>query len=299
MTRGGSEGPVLNGRIQKVSEKGPSTSYFPSTDNSYLSSRRKEGFHDHSARAFGQFLGPTSYSAVYRENQANLDDVAWNVDEDSDPLDGEQDEVQHVVFASANLREAVNARMNFGIRILSHFPERSMSDRLLEKAMEACGKAYHQPTIRMFHDSLWTTWGDNLPVGGVKHNAQRFLPLAQQLFNNEKKPLPHAKSTKDWHDGFLGENVRWEMFGLICGLFGLAILDFPETEPIFSTGTISSKRQCASIMTECAEACVVLCEEADVNNELAVWCRHVVHLLASQYNGDTSKSGSLNDGTVL
>lgn len=299
MTRIASEGPVLNGRIEKGSDKAPSTGSRPK-NFAYLSSRRKEGFHDRSATAFNQWLGPTSYSAIYRENQASLADAAWPIEEDPEQANGDQDEVQHVVFASGDVRDAMDSRMNFGLTILSYFPEKHLADRLMEKSLEGCGgRMINEQTLRFWYESLWTTYGDNLPSKAGGNNLQRFLPLAQRLFNNEKKKLPYAKSTKEWLDGFLGENIRWEILGIICGIFGVAILNYPETEPIFITDTIKSKRQYASILTECAEGCVVLCEEADVNNELAVWCRHICHLLASQYNGDTSKSRHISRRTLV
>lgn len=294
--------PVLNGRVEKnstpvgtakgdkIQERAPLSSHI-ATSHGYMSSRRKEGFLAPSASTFAQFLGPTSYSAVFRDNQTNLDDAASSADEEPENPILDYQDTHHVVFTNECIGSAMRERFNFGIRILSHFPEKSSSTKLLQKAFNGYGTMSHLPTLQYCHDSLWSTYGDNLPAPGAT-GLQRFVPFAQDLFSNENKPLPHAKSTLEWWNSWTGKNTRWETLGFLYGLYGLALLDYAEPEEVNfpeASGVITSKRQYASIMAECIEGCVILCEEADVNNEFAVWMRLVCHLLASQYNGDTSK----------
>ena len=256
----------------------------PASNLLFLVSQRSTGFEELKASAPFEYLGPTSYSAVFQENRANIGEDILNVNHGDDeagyvgfePLDNdEQDQWKK------------SERLSLAVSVLKNFPNRPLSERLINHFFGICLAEYlHEPTIKYAHESLWLEYSKYLPK---PRESELLYTMAEKILQAQLLPIPACHTTKAWLESFTGPMIRWEILGIFFACFGLSIMTLSDWDPMFPYDAADrkrDKRQYAHKMSECAEACLVLCDDSGASNEFTVWLTLHIHTLQIVYWGD-------------
>jgi hypothetical protein len=222
------------------------------------------------------FYGPTSFSAVYNEN-------------DLGPTESPQDQSPLHVSAENDLTvEQMSARTSLGVKVLNQLPNQATCDRVFELyANKALDKAFHKPTLIYCMSSLWSTFGQALRQ---PRKSKDLRDIAQLLSKNTISILRDTDDPEFWLSSLSGRNLRWEMMGILFCSMGNVLLAVPDDDPFWSTqsGRRMHRREFAIEMKECADECVKLSNQMDNINILMVSLLFKRNILESQCTGDTS-----------
>ncbi|MCJ1435040.1 hypothetical protein MMC27_004410 [Xylographa pallens] len=227
-----------------------------------------------------EFLGPTSFSAVFRDNQANIGEdllVMQAEDELSSDTNHEQDHWWK------------SERLSLGTSILKHFPEQQLCWRLITRHILSCDVELHIPSMKYCLESIWSTYGNFL---NEPRSPESLTTMAQTILQNELVPIPTCRSTGEWLESFTGSRLRWEIIGTFFAIFGLAVMSMPDLNSnslVKEDEILRDRRKYARKMSECAEACLILCDDSSAVNEYVVWLMHHIHSLNTFYSGDASR----------
>ena len=211
-----------------------------------------------------QYLGSTSYSAVFEENKESIGED-W------------EDHI-HALVAP----EVTDAHLNTTISVLKALPDRETGEMLITSRFEIHDGPMHEPSTRYCFTSLWDTFGDALR-DGANHEALR--RMAHQILENTYSPVSSCRTAADWLQSHTGERIRCEVLGTLLSLFGLAVPALPETHSIFQ-GT--SPKQLLYRFGRAAELCQELCGRISVVNEFTLYMHYQLSLVQSLYSGDDS-----------
>jgi hypothetical protein len=244
------------------------------------SNSKEEGFEeDHEASLFrpsSGFFGPTSFSAVYKEFESPQDRISFLISGQDDQTD-----------------EQSCSRSSLGVKVLNQLPNQAICDRIFELySSKLLEKSFHKPTIMCCHASLWSHYGQILRQPR-KIKDLRELAL---LFNrNTMSVLQDTDDPEFWLQSLSGQNMRWEIMGIIFCTIGYVLLAIPEDDPLWAsqTGRRTCRKQFAMEMKECVDDCINLSNQMFNINMLMVSLLFKRNILESQCTGDTSKSAAL------
>ena len=153
------------------------------------------------------FLGPTSYSAIFSEHQANF---GVDLDDWSD-LSSDAFRLPEMPEHSSPSRRL--SFTNLGVRALKQLPSEKMCELLITRFFVCVDfMSLHEPTIRYAHKSFWSTYGDSLKE---PRQVEKLLEISRELCQNGKSLLVASRTATpyEWWACFTGHQYRWEMVG--------------------------------------------------------------------------------------
>jgi len=222
------------------------------------------------------FLGPTAYSAIFLENQSELDmdslDPCKGYHKHSNNA-GVSSLTHHISLPHNVGRHTLSrAAMRMGMFILNSFPSQQISTMLLDRYTVFDDITSHIPTIKQAHRSLWDTWGTYLQE---PREASKLAIASEKLCRNGWSLLgtEPPKNRHEWVNSFTGPHLRWEMIGVLLAIFGLSAISLPDWDPLFATtrnDNRNDRKKFASSMRDLVESCLVLCDHADNVSDLTV-----------------------------
>ncbi|MCJ1243674.1 hypothetical protein MMC30_000871 [Trapelia coarctata] len=122
-----------------------------------------------------EFLGPTSYSTVFRESQANLgEDLLKTSQEDNLSLGSSGDQEE---WRTAE-------RSSLSTEVLKHFPDQQRS---LDYPTIQCDVDLHIPTLRYCLESILSNYGELL---AEPRSPENLASMAQVLLRNGQEAAP-------------------------------------------------------------------------------------------------------------
>jgi len=226
--------------------------------------------------------GPTSFSAIYSENQEHfghdLFDVSATIDADTVPDTPPGDALPHKKNKTSRT-----------LHTLAMFPSRPTCDRLLAAYGPMKDPKVPMPLVRNALAGMWDTFGDCLtpPLREV-----RLAPILDVLNANETHPWHSLldASFGDWPDICVGPLLRWEMLGILFTFFGMAFMQLQDWDPLFKTldATTDTRRKAAWRMKRAADSCLLNCEATETLNDLVVYLMLQIMFLESICVGDES-----------
>lgn len=232
------------------------------------------------------FLGLTSYSAVFSENEGNLGVATQNgVEQDAKDLS-----------CPAVEPETVDPRhIQLGAQLLLLLDDLMLYEVLAERWYEISGGfVIGEPMIRMALKSMKEEF-DFLLLGSVDKKPT-MLTFSKKIFDNSVKPIETSSSmtSGEYISLVAGPNARWEMVGLVFSILGLGAVLAPPWDPIFNRERdgkpIIEKKDFGVQATEAADICLQFCDSAGTMNDPLSWLlfQHT-HLLTLVY-GDNGMS---------
>jgi hypothetical protein len=237
-------------------------------------------------RRSARFYGPTSFSAVFNEGT--------KLSEDLNIGDTVRQHPANWPFGSPLLgRERPSAptvRMNQIVKVLWNMPSREICAKL----MGTFNSFHHylMSPVMISHciDTLWSDFGTEL---AAPRTAEKLARIADVMFKSEEKPLPPAPEEGiDWLNGFMGQNLRFEMLGMLFCFFGMSYQTLQDWDELFLVPENQGRdrKQTSWRMKECADICLKMCEISEENNEISIALMHSQTVLESVCTGDESKS---------
>lgn len=230
------------------------------------------------------FLGPTSYSAIFRENKIGNtpDDFTHQATE---AIYQEYD-IANKSSPSGLCNLQAQEHIDQGVRVLQRFPDKDLCGRLIQRYYEVCDADLLEPMVYHVHRTTWSVYGKFLGEPR-KPKTEGLTTMSKALCKTAMTPMPLSSNNQEWMDSFSGNQLRWEILGNFFAMFGLSVMTMSDWDPLFS---ISNKREYGGAMRECAEACLALCNDVDSSNDFVVSLLSSVFALQSFYEGDASES---------
>ncbi|CAG8982274.1 hypothetical protein HYALB_00004508 [Hymenoscyphus albidus] len=252
-------------------------------------------------KSAGGFFGPTSFSAVFLENRENLGPANADVHLSNDiaelaPLQRESQEgsLQSQTFLmvpAGSLDATCNPRIALGARLLKAFPDRHTFNFLLEWYYDKCHEqSFFKHSVMSCANSIWTSYGSHLKGPRTKDAIEHVSKvLCENSMKVLQEPSGHDEYAK-WLESFSGENLRWEILGMVFSALTSATLSLPERDAFFTTqkGPRRDRKSFAVEMKDCVQACVNLSNYMDLINFPMVALLTKNLILQTVISGDTS-----------
>ena len=221
------------------------------------------------------FLGPTSYNAIFTENAGSLSIITEAHDAET---------VSHLPPLTAN-------KIQEGAEVLRLLRDMPTYQTFLSRWTEVTGDgvAIMQPALQIFIEDTWTELGGILQRG----DADELRALSELVWRNTRKRISTNSQTtaRAWARSACGQNLRWEVVGLVLCTIGLQAGALSAWDPLFkSVGATSSYPQSQATFTErlrkAAEFCLCFCYESEVLNDLYIMFIYQELILIEILKGD-------------
>lgn len=232
-----------------------------------------------------RYYGPTSFSAVFNEGARLSDDL--NIGEAGRKHPATWPFGQPLL--GRERPSAPSVRMSQVVKALWNIPSRAVCEKLLGTFASLHQYLMNPVMIRHCIETLWSNFGDELDG---PRTPEKLARIANVMFKNEEKPLPPAPEDGiTWLYGFMGQNLRFEMIGMLFCFFGMSYQTLQDWDELFqSTDNEGRDRKETSWrMKECADICLKMCEISEENNEISLALMLCTLILSSVCTGDESK----------
>jgi hypothetical protein len=230
------------------------------------------------------FLGPTSYSAVFLENESNIGPVS-NTELPAKILDNPVN-IQEIEGCGS---VAMTHLQLVGAKVLKQIPNQETSHALIERNRQL-NDGWLKHGTKHCAQSLWSTFGKYL---SKSKNTRELEPISQVLWRNALTVLEEPEEPLAWLDSFSGYNIRWEALGVLFASWCWGAMASPESDAIFEAQEDHWKDKGYFVrqMKECASLCAVFCGHTDLVNPIAINLLYNNCLLQSILGagGDTSE----------
>ena len=225
------------------------------------------------------YYGPTSFSAVYNENDLGPNQVQ-----------SPQDESSLQAFSDLNRDDDhMSARIALGVKVLNQLPNQATCDRIFEVYVnKQMDKAFHKPTLICCMSSLWSNFGQALRQ---PRKSKDLRELAQMFSINTSTAFRDTDDSNAWLASMSGMNMRWETIGLLFCVLGNVLLAIPDENPFWASqsGRRTQRRAFAMEMNACVDDIIKLSNQMDNINIIMVSLLFKKLIFESQCTGDTSK----------
>lgn len=239
---------------------------------------------DTAFRQSARYYGPTSFSAVFSEGA--------KLSEDLDIGEARRKHPANWPFGQPLLgRErpsAPSVRMHQVLKALWNIPSREMCEKLLGTFDSLHHYLMNSVMIRHCIETLWSSFGAELDG---PRTYEKLARIANVLFKNEEMPLSQApEDGMDWLNGFMGQNLRFEMMGMLFCFFGMSYQTLQDWDEIFQAPENGGRdrKETSWRMKECADICLKMCEISEENNEISIALMVCNAVLESVCTGDES-----------
>ncbi|KAF1980999.1 hypothetical protein K402DRAFT_398930 [Aulographum hederae CBS 113979] len=257
------------------SRNSPRTSTTTTTpDASHSTNSRSRKTPENQAHNPG-FLGPSSFSAAFDGDQV------MSGDDPNTRWPGYSD-------ASAPMTPAVTvydaARVKLGGQMLALLPEFSFVEEMIERYFQLSTvviiplqaiKVTIQ-TLRSIHKSRLST-------------EARREELAEYLFRQSDKPIQTNPSMtpEEFYGLFTGENLRWEIIGVLFALIGCSTMTHPSLLSLLKDSRVDTNwTSFTEDMLLASNVCISFCQ--DSFNDLLLWMMHSNLTLLTMHRGESS-----------
>ncbi|KAL9093705.1 MAG: hypothetical protein Q9159_000006 [Coniocarpon cinnabarinum] len=205
------------------------------------------------------YLGSTGHSAVLLNNKGLVGED-WS----NEPTGSQE-------WCESCENESL---VRFGATILAWVPARRLCEEALARyfrvtlAVTSC-----KPMYELYVNRFFDTFGHLLEE--PSNCSSNLATVSKALCKNTasfriSNDLDIPKSTPEFLDSFTGQKSRWDMLGTVIVAIGFVAMSLPPTDPflceILPKGM--SVREYSTSLLEVADACLMLCDELDVQSNL-------------------------------
>lgn len=210
-------------------------------------------------------LGPTSFSAIFTENQSDLGSGLWDVD-------AEFGDNFSFRYPEPSLSNTAPEDIQLGMKILSVIPSRTRCIDLVDRyfvALHPMDPILHKPTISLWLEGLWSYF---MPCMEEPRNPKKLRIMAQTICKNQQHRIDSdaRKDYERWVVAFTGSRMRWETIGVLLAVFGISYMTYPPWDPARNV-TNSDSGLFARQMLSSVRDSIQLCESMEGINTVRVW----------------------------
>lgn len=231
------------------------------------------------------FLGSTSYSYIFSEGLENLRPASTGPE-----------------ILNSNEHTASDDQIMHSCHVLSFLEDKTVINRLIERWYE------HSEGSCICPEFVMTEWLKQLwkyhehALTGEDPEAKRILCANVWRTTCSHILIDKNTSVPRWIGGASGDNLRWQVIGLIAVVVGLcAVTLSPSDKFLASNGIVGSKL--IKQMMEVSHACIDICRDCDAMDDLFVWLSHEHARFVRAVKGEGSHDayragGEANDALV-
>lgn len=130
-----------------------------------------------------------------------------------------------------------------------------------------------EPMIRIFTAGIWSTWGKTLRDQNPKELRRMSEKIWQNTLNPVSRLLNRHTSPREFCAAVSGENLRWEVVGMIVTLVALLCQSLSDADPIFCAKDGPLEDRAALILRthNASEILIGFCEDFAIVNDLYLW----------------------------
>lgn len=214
-------------------------------------------YHRKPPRYVQEYRGNTSHSAILLETKELVSEDVWNnFHRDAPDLDcSNADEICHM-----------------GVAVLSWLPQPKDALDALDHYLRYSTARSLQPTVaRRFAEDFFSTFGDLIKDSTQTETLSHVCCI---LSRNQSTTVTVPESSREFLDSFTGMRSRWDTLGMLFCYYAMAVIMTPigRCLPRGLTQALGrnvevrelntkEKREIASNFMDCAEACLLMCEE--------------------------------------
>ncbi|KAH7152978.1 hypothetical protein EDB81DRAFT_439686 [Dactylonectria macrodidyma] len=230
------------------------------------------------------FLGTTSHTAIFSEAMENFSPALTS----------------SLVF---NGEDTISeGEINHSYNIVAFLEDRNMVDLLIERWYEHSEGSCICPgfVMKQWLEQVWRHH-DNALAGG--HTATKWR-LCESLWRNTRSPLLVGKATSasTWISRGTGENLRWQVIGLVAVVAGLCAACLSPSDVLFVNNKVIVS-DFVNKMAEVSRACIAICRSCNAMDDLFVWLLYEHTRLVRAVSGEGSHDayragGETNDALI-
>ncbi|KAF1978978.1 hypothetical protein BU23DRAFT_524667 [Bimuria novae-zelandiae CBS 107.79] len=161
-----------------------------------------------------------------------------------------------------------------GAAVLTLLKEPAIFQRYLDKWFSfGRGIILVEPMIQIWTSGLWATWGKTLR----EQNLKELRRMSEKIWQNTLKPVSrllnrHTKP-REFCAAVTGENLRWEVVGIVLTLVALLCDSLSDVDPIFCSKDAPLEDRATLILRthNASEICIGFCEDFAIVNDLYLW----------------------------
>lgn len=159
-----------------------------------------------------------------------------------------------------------------GAAVLTLLKDRTILQRYIDRWFSfGRGVVLIEPMIKIFTSGMWSFWGKTLR----EQNPKELRRMSERIWQNTLKPvlLNRQSSPREFCAAVTGENLRWEIVGIIMTLVALLCQSLSDADPIFCTDYTTVENRAAIILRahNASEICIGFCEDFAIVNDLYLW----------------------------
>ena len=161
-----------------------------------------------------------------------------------------------------------------GAAVLTLLKDQTIFQKYLNKWFSyGRGIILMEPMIKIWTDGLWATWGKTLR----EQNPKDLRQMSERIWQNTLKPvsplLNRHTGPRTFCAAVTGENIRWEIIGIIVTIVALLCHSLSEADPIFCSKDLPLEDRAAFILKthNASEICIGFCEDYAIANDLYLW----------------------------
>ncbi|KAF2266303.1 hypothetical protein CC78DRAFT_153536 [Lojkania enalia] len=223
----------------------------------------------------GFYLGSTSYASVFAEEHPLPDSVH------ECPMEGRRPTPVLTTRTSASR----HCQVDIAQFIVSKLRPFSLFEKITEEYFEINKASALVGPLLM--SALPQLRRDLEQLPGTGHES---IAAYAEITRNTTRPLkvPGTLLASEFHTLFTGENLRWEILGLILVVAGSHAQFTSPDDPIFTLedGTRINKDEFVEDMLHASNDCISVCQVHGAVNDIMVWLIYQNMLVNSNFYGD-------------
>lgn len=233
------------------------------------------------------FLGATSYSAILAENETNIGITSTDAG------------AGHGSFAAVS-----QTHVQKGAEMLLLLKDMPLFDRFIDRWFSLSrGIVVIEPMVKQWAASLWACHHKVLQ----SQRPDSMIKLSEVIWLNTLNPLKfNGKTTpREFVAIGTGENLRWEVVGIIFSVVGMLAMTLLDGDSIFLSHDDEplDRKQFALNVWNASEICLKFCSDFDVLNDLFHWLLYENTVLTSSLQpkggyANWQKAGVLNNALL-
>jgi hypothetical protein len=208
------------------------------------------------------FVGMTSYSSIFSEEVC---------------ISGELD-LRH--DRNVTISKECIARSS---QALAFLKDRHMINRFVSRWFEldeGSGSISIEAIFREWLLKLWLYHGDTL----TSQDPEKLHRLSSLLWRNTMSPVKFNKNTTamEWARLSTGQNIRWEVIGLIATIVGCCANTLDRSDPLLVEFKVE-RHTLSKMLYDVSHACLTFCRDCDSLDDMFIWLllEHATGLLSA------------------
>ncbi|KAF2107677.1 hypothetical protein BDV96DRAFT_293460 [Lophiotrema nucula] len=188
-----------------------------------------------------------------------------------------ENETRLGILPSANPRtgsDIPQAHIDKGAIILSLLIDLPLYEKYIDRWFQLSrGIIIIEPIMNIWTRGLWSTWHTILDTQKADGLRQMSVKIWDNTMNPLESLLNRHTTPREFSANTTGENLRWEVVGIVFTMVALLAGSLQDGDPIFCSHDDPPINRNALVLKahNAGEACLNFCKDFDVINDIYLW----------------------------